>query len=447
MKTCVLHFGMAKTGSTSIQATLSQLPPRPDVVYLQSGEANAGRALSAAFMDDAGRFRPNRKLGLDERALARRRRRALASFEQALDGPVTLAVLSSEMLANFDRDSLVALRDWLAPRVDRIRLLGYVREPAAFMESMSQQALKNGNDRIDLQRRYPAYRQRFEPFESVFGRDAVTYRRFDPAGFPGGCVVRDFCATIGLDLPESAIVRVNEGLSRRAVGLLLAYRQAYPEFGSGREALRRNRALVALLTQLPGDKLRLDPALLRPVIEAQADDLAWINERLDRPLQVRYAEAGTPVLRDWAELAVLEAPTLAWLAELTGTPVPGGDAAQVAAAAARLLRQHLDATMGAPATASAAPPNPPPPPPAAPEQLDTAQLLAWARAAHPDLPLDDAALTEQLQQGLAQLARRIAAADEPLQVAGLGEFLPRGGAAGAQRRIVWRAAEAPGTAP
>ena len=419
MKTCVLHVGMSKTGTTSIQSTLSQADDVPGFHYLQSGEANAGRALSAAFMREPDKFRPNRKLGLDKAKLAQRRADVLADLERQLNEPATVFVASSEMLGNFDEADLTALRKWLAARVDAIRVMAYVREPASYIESMLQQSLKNGNNEFDVAKRDPNYRERFAPLERVFGREQLTYRAFTPKTFPNQCVVRDFMSVIGVDLPASEIKRINESLSREAVGLLFAFRRHGPEFGEGPEAMRRNRALIRWLGDLPGSRLRLAPTLLAPVINANAADLSWMSERLGAPLLPQYTEDDGEALHGEADLLHFSPATLAWLRKATGTTLrPAANGAVDPADIARALEPLWSPRMRSGSAVSVAPrastplqrdaapqASTPEKTPVAPPPPATARRRASADMV-PALPADD----EPVFMGSSTVARAAAAA-------------------------------------
>ncbi len=413
---------MAKTGSTSIQATLAVVENRPEFHYLHSGEANVGRAFATAFMAQPNSFRPNRKLGLSDEVMQRGKKKILEDFSRQLDGPQDLVVASSEMLGNFDPESLCALYEWLNQRVDAIRLIGYVREPAGFIESMFQQSLKNGNSDFKLSKRYPAYRQRFEKLENAFGRQRVEYRMFAPATFPSRCVVRDFLGAIGLDLPETSIVRINESLSREAVGLLYAYRQHHPEFAAGQHAVRRNRQLIQSLATLTGDKLRIHPRLLRDVIESQTADLNWISERLGQPLTPVYPAAGSSVIQAERDLLTYSDATIEWLNRLTGgkliqvsgRPYPY-DSAKLAGALDAYLDQHEDTKL-------------PEEPPVVKEETETRRkvhintLIDSVRDSCPGVALDHAEYRDLVRAALVRLVETIDKHPSGMELTGLDEF-------------------------
>ena len=190
LKQLVIHFGMAKTGSSSIQSTLAKTTSLHRFRYLFVNEVNIGRHLAVAFMSSPERMQANQKRGLGRSELLAERKAVLESLEQQLKEDADLFVLSSEMISLLDQPALVAMRDWFSSRVDSISLMGYVREPASYMESMFQQSLKAGNSRFDISRRYPDYQARFQSIERAFGRERIRYKLFAPDRFPHKCFFR-----------------------------------------------------------------------------------------------------------------------------------------------------------------------------------------------------------------------------------------------------------------
>ena len=162
MRRCIVHFGMPKTGSSSIQATLFGREGDRALRYLHAGAANGSGMLATAFMANPGRFHVNRKLGLDSETVAQRQQDLLAALERQLDVPADLYLLSGESLSNFRAPDLRNLVRWLSRRVDRVEAVGYIRPPRAFMESAFQQNVKSTEAHLDFAHLYPDYRERFE---------------------------------------------------------------------------------------------------------------------------------------------------------------------------------------------------------------------------------------------------------------------------------------------
>ena len=140
------------------------------------------------------------------------------------------------------------------------------------MASSFQQRLKGGFERFDPAEFYPRYR-RLEVFDSVLGRERVSLWKFDPARFPEGDVVRDFCARLGIEIAPDDVVRVNESLSLPAMSILFAYRVHGPGYGEGPQAVRENWALARALQDVPGAKFRFHESAVAPVLEDNREDL------------------------------------------------------------------------------------------------------------------------------------------------------------------------------
>ena len=81
------------------------------------------------------------------------------------------------------------------------------------------------------------------------------------------------------------MVRVNESLSLPAISILFAYRVYGPGYGVGRQAVRENRALGDVLQEVPGPRFAFHESVVAPVLEANREDLAWIEDRLEEELR------------------------------------------------------------------------------------------------------------------------------------------------------------------
>ena len=135
-----------------------------------------------------------------------------------------------------------------ADKVDHLNIVAYVRSPAAYLTSVFQQKVKGGSlKNFKLEDRYRNYENSFSKFDVVFGRDNVQLWKFDPRTFPDGCVVRDFCLRLGIDLPVERIVRANESPSRQIVSMLYMYRKLGENKDPARTAREKNRWLLRQL--------------------------------------------------------------------------------------------------------------------------------------------------------------------------------------------------------
>ena len=81
---CIVHWGMPKTGSTSIQATLMEASPLVGGTFLNVGVGNSSRLLATLFMDDPRDFHLNRRWKIDPQALAEERQRAMTLLDRQI---------------------------------------------------------------------------------------------------------------------------------------------------------------------------------------------------------------------------------------------------------------------------------------------------------------------------------------------------------------------------
>lgn len=280
-RTCWLHVGMHKTGSTSIQENLAAIKDPQGWRYVTVVDgANMGQALYSMFATRPHEFHWFKKQGKTAEQVAKRGARLRAKLAKTLASHAGHdVIISAEALSLMDRRGIAALKRFLTPHFGTIKVTAYVRAPEGFMNSAFQQQLKHGKARFHFGGVRPKYRRRFQKFDQVFGRENVILRKFDPPSFPNGCIVEDFCRMLGIQgPPPGSVRRVNESLCREACGILFAYRKFGPGFGVGRTVVRENNWIVGSLAAMNGRKFVVSDAVLRKFIRAK--DRRWMEKRL-----------------------------------------------------------------------------------------------------------------------------------------------------------------------
>jgi hypothetical protein len=277
---------MHKTGTSSIQDTYFRFQD-PGFEYVDWNSGNHSGLFVLLFQDvaklanyhgfaargpefirDLPRLRAEWRKRLEEQIAAADGKTLLFSAE-AISGPEFSQ--ANHRLAAFFRD-----------RCDRSDVIGYARPPAGFMASAFQQYLKGGEIG---KKPFPHYRARFEKIDAAFGRDNVTIRAFSRDRLIGGDVVRDFAETAGIAMPpEDRIVRSNESLSLEATALLYVQRKLGAGFVKGFEgAHQANNKFIASLAAIGTGKLAFSDAMMAPMLEDIAEDIAWMEARIGHP--------------------------------------------------------------------------------------------------------------------------------------------------------------------
>jgi len=325
---CVVHFGLHKTVSSSIQRFLRRKLADPAFFYPESvqephlSDDCHNRILVAAFSATPERYHTHAVEGVSFSTLRARGetfKKRLRIWSNKEDSQTLL--LSAEELSDFEPREVRAMADFLGSLQCEISGLAYVRKYKRLQESRFQQALRMAGQRRrllppehDRFARFP-YRQKIEKFLQVFGRESVTVRKFDVSTLEGGCVVRDFCAHVGISREPGVVERVNRSLSLDAVRFLYAYRKFGTGTHLGGDSSIRDHLLLDKLAEMDGPRAAFHSSLLAQNRDKWRADVEWISEHLGEDmLGDLYADDDAPCLRSEADLLEFSPHSLDWLA-------------------------------------------------------------------------------------------------------------------------------------
>ena len=160
----ILHVGMVKTGSTSIQASLQNYDDEA-IFYAQLGKANHSALISLIAKD----YKPNDPLfalrglkGISKNEYEKQKKNAIESLNIQLDrDDRDTIIISAESIWNFtpkEFNNLVAL---LRKRCKEIKVICYLRDPVSWSKSMLQQTIKTGNKNIFASSSFSLFGRRF----------------------------------------------------------------------------------------------------------------------------------------------------------------------------------------------------------------------------------------------------------------------------------------------
>jgi hypothetical protein len=347
-RTCFLHVGANKTGSSSIQEALFEEVRDPRFHYVSGLLANGSLALGSVFhpspydrwvfdaMGCRGEFEDYR--GEMSWLLHRQFQKARQKGRHV--------VVSAEVLWQSSPKGLSELGDYLFRQGLETKVLVYLRHWIPWAGSLFQEMVKGGRADFVLGTGIDAdicsVRARLQGLFDVFGRDRVEVHLFDPRGFPGGCVVRHFCGRIGLPLPHSGIYRDNEAFSLPAVQLRFAFNRF---MGLEAEYRRPKPPGIGLLLErlscLRGVPFRLHSSFLSDWLSERQREDEWIHAHTGLSLSDHVPPEDDPYsVATEADLYRFAPETREWIAEQVGQRVvslPDGEAA------ARAIALQVDA--------------------------------------------------------------------------------------------------------
>ena len=278
MKQVILHVGMHKTGTTSIQEALAGYDDGR-TCYAQLGGSNHSVPVSTIFSR-----RRDGHPALAERGMARAEVDTMrAGYLAALDAHLRDAarerlVISGEGIGSMREPDKRALVEHFTSRGLDVTVVCFTRDPASVTTSIVQQRIKGGRtalDKVQLD-----YRQPIEAFSRLLPRDRVIVHDFQSAIDSDGDVVAAFARICGLDTRRIPPVRRNESLSLAATRLMLLFnRLPLNTFGSQARFRARRQMIAALAEAFPnGPGAQIDRAIVNDLAVVNPAGLAFLRE-------------------------------------------------------------------------------------------------------------------------------------------------------------------------
>jgi hypothetical protein len=331
MNTCILHFGMHKTGSSSIQESLWLNLRDPNFRYVEvAGHPNGCQFMNAVFLHDPRSYWVYQKQALSREkafALKDRFRRRLRNVMRRLSGTGITPILSAEACWNFAESEWVAIRDFMREEKYNMRIVIYLRPIKSWIESMIQEHSKfdsgftmfsNLGEKFCLTQLN--YMQRLLQIESIFGRENMLIRVFKKSELIDGCAVSDFCKVNGIAFNPDDIKRSNEGVCADAVRMLQCYHNFFR--GSLTPSLAANQLLIMRLKDLKGDAFHLHSSCFVSIRDHILTQNEVIQGRYGVDLQEDLeAYDEVPCVRDASEMLQFSRQSLEWLAQASNLAV------------------------------------------------------------------------------------------------------------------------------
>jgi hypothetical protein len=336
----IIHAGMNKTGSSSIQQSLAS-HNSPELNFIDWRSQNHSDMFVLLFHDEATRSRYHvfRTQGMSKQDLDKDRQHWLDNLRRQLDAnSAEVTVFSGEDISQpTSMSGCQNMFDFFSDYFDEISVIAYVRPPRSFMNSTFQQRVKSsGLSEIRAQSLWPKYQARFEKLDLVFGKENVELVPFVKDCMLDGDVVRDFWSRIGLECPNMSIPRVNDSLSLEALALLFYQRKLGGGLRTGRRDARiLNNSLIQALEGVGSEKFSFSDDFLNSTFRKNAKDLAWMEERLGQKLGDQLSSSSTPISTE-SDLIGIALEQVEALSEATVR-----EALKVAAEHPDLVVQHL----------------------------------------------------------------------------------------------------------
>ncbi|KAA1194522.1 hypothetical protein F0M18_03600 [Pseudohalioglobus sediminis] len=291
MKTLVLHIGMAKTGSTTIQNSLgsaSAALAQEGIVCAPWQPYNHSFDFTVLFMQNPKKSFLYKQLSpIDDEAweseLQCLRQQWTGLFSGITEGT---CIVSAENLTRLSRDEIEQLRLFVDPYFDCVRAIAYVRDPLKSLKSQWEQDVKEMQQPVDAETLLQGTKQRMgyrflERWMESVGEENLVLRRFDPAAFHNGSLLDDFFHA--LDLPSPADIALEEVSSNQSLGadgvaFLLELNSRYPQYKDG--AYNPDRGLARRLHLFYQALRKASRQPLSMVLQFDEEEAARFNRKV-----------------------------------------------------------------------------------------------------------------------------------------------------------------------
>ncbi len=281
---CIIHIGMPKTGSSTLQEAFQKGLNDTRVLYPKFPESNQSGRIYGLFVRDYLGYHFLQAKGIHNEKLLNdfRENSKKTLIDSFTSNDKSIVLLSGEDLFHLKEDEVFDLKEFLSPFFKRVVIFAYVRPVKSLLESAFQQLVKYHN-KSDLKATgiYHRYKS-FESFDKAFGSANVMLYKFSKESFENGDIVFDFCQKLGLKETFSDGVIVNESLSREAVSVLFTYhfhKKTNSDFGDKKYAVMNE--FVEILRGLPGSGFRFSSAYVEDVVKQFQNDYDWIKNRIN----------------------------------------------------------------------------------------------------------------------------------------------------------------------
>lgn len=275
MRTCYLHLGMPKTGSSSIQEAFYGYSD-PTLMYAKLKEKNHGFPLAAAFSDNPQNLREFRWRETPPIKIKARVARMKNQIEEACSGTKSVIFSAEAVIDQLNPSEFSGLVQKMKTHFDRVVAIAYVRPLGSLASSQMQQRIRMGLREFKLPA--PNYRKRFEPVLNVVPKEDCIFVRFDREDLIGGDIVEDFAHRMSLESAPKSDTVTNESLSAEALGALYAFNRFCAPALRLRYRTKMRRELERSLLQVGSTKFGLSQDIVSAHVEKHRADIDWIED-------------------------------------------------------------------------------------------------------------------------------------------------------------------------
>ncbi|WP_447041208.1 hypothetical protein [Vibrio parahaemolyticus] len=316
-KKIILHAGLHKTASTSIQEALKSAHDElakkriayPLLDINGNVASNHSFMMYSLFCNEPEKYHINQKWGYNT---ADKVKQLNDYYEQYLTNIINdkandVVLISAEDLFSLDKSSLIKLKSFLEEKFNvSIEIVFYVRHLCDYLQSVIQQRVKDGGWKELLlseirHGHLGRVSDKISQFDDVFGKDSVkAYKYEDAIKYPGGIINHFLNNILGVDDVRFDDVKYNNSLSFESFAIHSKVNKKFPLYKDGVLSSERKHDDLHLVVNLPGVKFCLEQSFFDRCYTDLFEEFKFLNQRFD----IEYAPkvcAGINKQETWSE--------------------------------------------------------------------------------------------------------------------------------------------------
>lgn len=286
----VLHVGLHKTGTSSIQMTFfsgenDKLLREKGYLYPQCWSANHSIPVYSAFCDHPEQYHMNVRFGYTIEQVKELNKKYLDDLHLELSGNYHKLIVSGEDITMLTLDNLTRLKEYLRSISNKIRVVIYVRNPETWAVSVIQEKIKGGFTYVQsFQESLGIVRANFQhhvgKFIEVFERNNVNVYQFEKAIEHEFGLVGHFLTDLGFnhqEISEFNMFKSNESVSMLAGSILSYLNEKVPLIVNGKLHEKRTEGDITPLLAIRGSKFSIPYNDKKKLYEISRDDVKWLK--------------------------------------------------------------------------------------------------------------------------------------------------------------------------
>jgi len=299
----IIHAGMHKTGSTSIQFWLRNAKLE-DAHYFNWDTPNHSTLFTLLFEEKPYEYFGLKRRGLTEKNTENQRRKALDGLIRELETTnASIYIFSAERISSASDNSVYEMERFFSQYFEHIDVFAYVRQPTGFMTSMFQQHLKTWGPKLKVRQLWPEYKRRFLRLDKAFGQEKVHLRRYEDLKDKKTDAVADFLDWTGVKGVGEAAVRRNTSMKSDAVALLYVYRTYVTSDLEEKPSVSRDNQVVQEIREVGGERFILNLPTDPDFDRKRRIGMRWISNRMGLEINdLDEEKLGIVVFRSDADL-------------------------------------------------------------------------------------------------------------------------------------------------